>query len=56
MHKVEMIIADTENESFSEEHEFVKLKDVDFDDMIMIMKYAFNSGYDVYFRKQEEAE
>ena len=52
MYKVEMIIADTENECFSEEHEFVKLKDVDFDDMITIMKYAFNSEYDFYFRKK----
>ncbi len=55
--KVDMIITNSETGNYEEEYcDFVKLINVDVDDMMLIMKYAFNSGYDVGFKKSEEDE
>ncbi len=57
MDKVEMIITNSESGDFEEMYcDFVCLKDVSKDDMLLIMKYAFSSGYNVYLRQSKEAE
>ncbi len=52
--KVDMIITNSETGSFEEEYcDFVRLNDVNEEDMMMIMRYSHSSGYDVCIKKSE---